>query len=115
MSEAIPVKDDKRIVTDIAFGVSESLLGKKLATPIQRGTAMLVDAFLVLMLTNVSGAFWGLFAGLAFFRAGRKREKKNMEANSIFCSQFRRAGNLYLSPYISRKFISNFRSGSLKK
>jgi len=77
MTEATDVlQDDKRIITDVAFGVNPVLLGKKLATPVQRGMAMMVDAFFVLLLTDVSGVFWGLFAGIAFLHAGKKRENK---------------------------------------
>ena len=78
MTESLSVvKDDKRIITDMAFGVDAKLLGRKLATPWQRGIAMLVDATAVLLLTEVSGVFWGLFAGLAFMRAGKKQDAKN--------------------------------------
>ena len=69
-------KDDKRIVTEVAFGVDPTLLGRKLATPFQRGAAMAIDAFLVLLLTKVSGVFWALIFGAALIRAGRSREKQ---------------------------------------
>lgn len=65
------IKDDKRIVTDMAFGVSEKLLGIKLATPWQRAVAILIDSILVLMLTDLSGVFWAFFAGIATFHAGK--------------------------------------------
>lgn len=70
-------KDDKRIVTEVAFGVDPKLLGRKLATPFQRGAAMAVDALLVMLLTKVSGVFWALIFGGALIRAGRSREKVN--------------------------------------
>ena len=69
-------KDDKRIVTEVAFGVNPTLLGRKLATPFQRGMAMTIDAILVLLLTDLSGFFWALLVGVALFRAGRSADKE---------------------------------------
>lgn len=70
------VSDDKNIITDIAFGVDDALLGKKLARPWQRGIAIAIDAFLVLLLTDVGGVFWGFVAGIAIFKFGKKNNKQ---------------------------------------
>jgi len=72
----IEVADDKNIITDIAFGVDDALLGKPLAKPLQRGIAMAIDAFFVLMLTHVSAVFWAFTAGLSIFKFGKKSEQK---------------------------------------
>lgn len=78
MTEATEtIRDDKNTVTDIAFGVDKTLIGKTIATPFQRGVAMLVDAFFVLLLTDVSGVFWGMLAGIAFYKFGKKRNQNN--------------------------------------
>ncbi len=68
--------DDKNIITDVAFGVDDKLLSKPLASPTQRGVAMMIDAFLVMMLTYVGGVFWGLLAGIAVFKFGKKQQQK---------------------------------------
>lgn len=70
------LSDDKNIITDIAFGVDDALLGKRLASPLKRGLAMVVDSFIVLMLTHVGAVFWGLVAGLSIFKFGKKSEQK---------------------------------------
>lgn len=70
------IADDKNIITDIAFGVDDALLGKGLASPLQRGLAMSIDALAVLMLTHVGAVFWGLVAGLSIFKFGKKSEQK---------------------------------------
>lgn len=80
----IPERDDKNVITDIAFGVDKSLLGKPIATPTQRGIAILVDAFLVLLLTDVSPLFWAFFAGIAFFKAGKKQKNKSWRITRFF-------------------------------
>ena len=69
-------KDDKRIVTEVAFGVDPTLLGRKLATPFQRGAAMAIDAFLVLLLTKVSGVFWALILVLRLSERGAVGKSK---------------------------------------
>ncbi|PQJ53930.1 RDD family protein [Psychrosphaera saromensis] len=73
----IEVADDKNVITDIAFGVDDALLGKSLAKPLQRGIAMVIDAFFVLMLTHVSAIFWAFTAGLSIFKFGKKSEQKS--------------------------------------
>lgn len=66
------IRDDKNVVTTVAFKVDDRLLGTHLAKPYQRGIAMLVDAFFVLLLTDASPMFWALFASIAFFKAGKQ-------------------------------------------
>jgi zinc transporter ZupT len=73
----IEVADDKNIITDIAFGVDDALLGKPLASPMRRAFAIIIDAFLVLMLTHVSAVVASIVAGLAIFKFGKKSEQKS--------------------------------------
>lgn len=70
------IADDKNTITDVAFGVNDALLGQSLATPLQRAIAITIDAFLVLMLTHVSGVVSSIVAGLSVFKFGKKGEQK---------------------------------------
>jgi uncharacterized RDD family membrane protein YckC len=73
----IEIVDDKNVITDIAFGVDDALLGKPLASPKRRAFAIIIDAFLVLMLTHVSAVVASIVAGLAVFKFGKKSEQKS--------------------------------------
>jgi hypothetical protein len=72
----VEIEDDKNIITDIAFGVDDALLGKPLASPLRRGFAIAIDAFFVLMLTHVSAVVASIVAGAAVFKFGKKSEQK---------------------------------------
>ncbi|MCV2885385.1 RDD family protein [Aestuariibacter sp. AA17] len=78
-------KETREVVTPQAFSVSDDLIGRALATPLQRAGALLLDLLLVLILTDVSPVFLAGFVAVMFFRAGnRLKLKKNYNALRLF-------------------------------
>lgn len=74
-SVALPeASDDKNIVTPYAFGVSDSLLGTPLATPLRRGLAILIDLVLIGVLTSLNSISAAGVAAWLCFKASDKDE-----------------------------------------
>ncbi len=69
--------ETKDIVTPYAFGVADELLGKRLATPFQRGIAQVIDLVLVAILSSLNALFLALIAAFTFFKASRNLARKN--------------------------------------
>lgn len=67
--------ETRQIVTPYAFEVAPELFGTPLASPVRRATALLIDLFLVALLTNVSSVFWAGLVAVMFFRAGNRVKK----------------------------------------
>lgn len=67
--------ETRQIVTPYAFEVAPELFGTPLASPVRRATALLIDLFLVALLTNVSSVFWAGLVAVMFFRAGNRMKK----------------------------------------
>lgn len=61
--------ETKDIVTPYAFGVSDLLLGTRLATPFQRGVAQGIDLFLVVVLSSLNAFFLAVIATATFYKA----------------------------------------------
>ena len=59
----------KDIVTPYAFGVADELLGKRLATPFQRGTAQCIDLLCVALLSSLNALFLCIIATATFYKA----------------------------------------------
>ena len=77
-------RENRQIVTPYAFEVSEHLLGTPLASPARRAIALLIDLFLVALLTNVSSVFLAGLVAILFFRAGNRiKSKKRFNALRI--------------------------------
>tara|TARA_Y100000296_G_C5153820_1_gene247885 strand:+ start:667 stop:1479 length:813 start_codon:yes stop_codon:yes gene_type:complete len=57
------------VVTPYAFGVADSLLGKRLATPFQRGVAQCIDLLLVAILSSLNALFLAIIATMTFYKA----------------------------------------------
>lgn len=72
-----PEKDPKQYVTPAAFKVSPALYGTPLATPIRRAFALLIDFFLVSMLTHVNSLFLAAAASIIFLKAGSRLKNKD--------------------------------------
>jgi uncharacterized RDD family membrane protein YckC len=71
-------KETREIVTPYAFTVSAELLGQPLATPARRGIAMLIDVFLIAVLSALSALLFAGFVAMTFFKAGdRLKQQKN--------------------------------------
>ncbi|MCW8108143.1 RDD family protein [Alteromonas ponticola] len=62
--------ETREIVTPFAFQVSVELLGKPLATPLKRCLAILVDLFLISVVSLASALVLAFFAAITFVRAG---------------------------------------------
>ena len=65
-------KQIRDVVTPYEFGVSDNIIGTRLARPFRRGRALLVDLFLVVMLTHLPSILLALVAVIFFWRAGKK-------------------------------------------
>lgn len=76
MSEPLSAAETKEIVTPYAFSVSPELLGKPLATPIRRGIAIVIDLFLISVLSTISTLIFAGFVALTFFRADAKLKQR---------------------------------------
>jgi uncharacterized RDD family membrane protein YckC len=71
-----PRKDPRTIVTPDAFSVSETVLGKPLATPKRRGLAMFIDLLIIQQLSHISSFLLGLaLAGVLFLLGSQKKQK----------------------------------------
>lgn len=68
--------ETKEIVTPYAFTVSPHLLGKPLATPKRRAFAILIDVFLISVLSTISSLIFAAFVAITFFRADSRLKKK---------------------------------------
>ncbi len=75
-SEKRPNKETREIVTPYAFTVSPELLGQPLATPARRGVAMLIDVFLIAVLSGLSALLLAGFLALTFFKAGNRLKQQ---------------------------------------
>jgi hypothetical protein len=69
-------KETRQIVTPYAFFVADELLGTPLAGPFRRGFGMLIDLFLVSLLTQVSSLVLAAIAAWTFFKAGNRLKTK---------------------------------------
>jgi uncharacterized RDD family membrane protein YckC len=69
-------KETRTIVTPYAFTVSPELLGQPLATPTRRGVAMLIDVFLIAVLSGLSALLLAGFLALTFFKAGNRLKQQ---------------------------------------
>ena len=79
-------RDPRTIVTPDAFSVHPSLLGTPLASPSRRGVALLIDIFLVALITTLTSGFWfilGVVAAAFFFTRAKKEGKKDRRAKVL--------------------------------
>lgn len=76
MSKPLSAAETKEIVTPYAFSVAPELLGKPLAKPIRRGIAIIIDLFLISVLSTISTLIFAGFVALTFFRADAKLKKR---------------------------------------
>ena len=70
-ADKLETVETKDIVTPYAFGVANSLLGKRLATPFQRGLAQCVDLLFVAILSSLDALFLAIIATVTFYKASR--------------------------------------------
>ncbi|MEW9798549.1 RDD family protein [Alteromonas sp. CYL-A6] len=67
-------KQIRDVVTPYEFGVSDHLIGTALARPLRRGVALLIDLFLVVMLTELPSILLAALCVVFFWRAGKRKE-----------------------------------------
>lgn len=79
-------EETKAIITPHAFSVNSSLFGLPLATPQQRGVAMLIDTALVAFLAQQDIALLMIVAAATFFKVGsqKKQPKKWRKTRKLF-------------------------------
>ena len=70
-ADKLETVETKDIVTPYAFGVANSLLGKRLATPFQRGLAQCIDLLFVAILSSLDALFLAIIATVTFYKASR--------------------------------------------
>lgn len=75
-TEKLSNKETRTIVTPYAFTVSPELLGQPLASPARRGVAMLIDVFLIAVLSGLSALLLAGFLALTFFKAGNRLKQQ---------------------------------------
>ena len=83
---AITSRDPSTIVTPDAFSVHTSLLGTPLASPSRRGVALLVDIFLVALITALTSGVWfvlGVVAAAFFFTRAKKEGKNDRRSHVL--------------------------------
>lgn len=80
-SQTLSRSETKEIVTPYAFTVSHELLGKPLATPSRRALAILIDVFLISVLSTISAFIFAVFVALTFFRADAKLKQNALINN----------------------------------
>jgi hypothetical protein len=89
-------KETREIVTPYAFHVSPDLFGVRLASPLRRAWAILIDIVLIALLTQVSSLVLAIVAAATFFKAGnRLKQKKRFNGPRIFL-RFLTAALLFL-------------------
>ncbi|MFT6896165.1 MAG: putative RDD family membrane protein YckC [Paraglaciecola sp.] len=89
-------KETREIVTPYAFHVSPDLFGVRLASPLRRAWAILIDIVLIALLTQVSILVLAIVAAATFFKAGnRLKQKKRFNGPRIFL-RFLTAALLFL-------------------
>jgi uncharacterized RDD family membrane protein YckC/large-conductance mechanosensitive channel len=76
MPKKLSNAETKEIVTPYAFSVSPELLGQPLATPTRRGIAIVIDVFLISVLSTISALIFAAFVALTFFKADAKIKKR---------------------------------------
>ena len=78
-------RDPRTIITPDAFSVHPPLLGTPLAGPARRGGALLIDIFLVVLITALTSGVWfvlGVVAA-AFFFTRAKKTRKDRSSNVL--------------------------------
>ena len=64
-------KQIRDVVTPYEFGVADDIIGTRLARPFRRGFALLIDLFLVAMLTHLPSIILAALGVIFFWRAGK--------------------------------------------
>ena len=84
LDDELSNKETREIVTPYAFTVSPDLLGQPLATPTRRGVAILIDLFLISVLSSLSSLVFAGFVALTFFKAGdRLKQQKRFNTTRL--------------------------------
>jgi uncharacterized RDD family membrane protein YckC len=77
-SEEIAVlseKETKQYLTPFAFKMDKSLFGLPLASPRKRASALLIDLFLVALLSGISGVILALLIAMTFYYLGNNKNQ----------------------------------------
>lgn len=76
LDDELTKEETREIVTPYAFTVAPDLLGQPLATPTRRGVAILIDLFLISVLTGLSSLVFAGFVAMTFFKAGDRLKQQ---------------------------------------
>lgn len=76
-------KENRQIITPYAFQVSPELFGKPLASPTRRGFAVLIDLFLIALLSDVTGNVLAVLSAALIFFVSRRLKRKNKPASLV--------------------------------
>lgn len=72
-SNLLTAEETREVLTPFAFKIDESLFGIPLSKPWKRLIAILVDLFLVLLLTETPGELLAIVVAIIFFRLGNRQ------------------------------------------
>lgn len=100
--------ETKEIVTPYAFTVSPHLLGKPLASPTRRACAILIDVFLISVLSTISALIFAGFVALTFFRANSRLKKNTEKGAWHYTRVFLRGGGAFLIFLIAFIIVEGF-------
>lgn len=97
-SSSRKIPDPRHIITPDAFGVAPELLGCPLSGPWRRAAAMMVDLFLIALLSNAPGILFGFAAALVLFRVSARSSKGGYLRRSVrLASRFGGAVVLFIA------------------
>jgi hypothetical protein len=71
-------QDTREILTPFAFKIDKSLFGISLAVPWRRGAALLIDLFLVAILSGAPGELLALLVAITLYNIGSKKHAKKL-------------------------------------
>ncbi|GBL05917.1 RDD family protein [Glaciecola sp. KUL10] len=97
--------ETRKIVTPYAFTVSNTLLGRPLASPKRRALAILIDFVLIALISTTSALLFAAFVSIIFFRAGRHSQQNGV--GKAFLVMLRGLGALMLF-LVVYAFISGY-------
>lgn len=71
-------QETREILTPFAFKIDKSLFGISLAVPWRRGAALLIDLFLVAILSGAPGELLALLVAITLYNIGSKKRAKKL-------------------------------------
>lgn len=77
-------EETREILTPLAFNIDQSLFGTPLALPWRRGVAIIIDLFLVTLLSGAPGELLALLVAVTLFSLGSQKRAKRLGKKKSF-------------------------------